>query len=446
MRKVFYAMSFYFSRVFYIIGSIIVGIFILSFFEPVLMQVALLACGCVAVITLVDAGFVFSRKHPIQAERICTDRFSNGDENTVTLRIINRLSYRVTLIIIDEIPKQFGDKKAEMKIVVGEHETVILPYQLRPVERGEYLFDRINVLLHTPLNMVTRQLKIGDEKKVSVYPSYVQMRRFHLKAVAGQLRETGERALRKIGSSLEFEQIKDYVTGDDSRTINWKATARRNSIMVNSFMDERSQQVICLVDKGRTMKMPFKGMTLLDHAINATLVLSNIVLLKQDKAGMISFGKKVDQFVTPDKKSTQLSFLMEALYRQKTDFLDSDFGALYASVRYRVKQRSLLILFTNFESMYGMERQLPFLKKLATHHAVLVIFFENTELTDLQHMAADSVEKVYLKAIANKFALEKRLIVKELQKNGIMAMLTSPEKLSANTINRYLDIKARQLF
>ncbi|MDB5209619.1 MAG: cell division protein DivIC (FtsB), stabilizes FtsL against RasP cleavage, partial [Sediminibacterium sp.] len=344
------------------------------------------------------------------------------------------------------IPKQFGEENIEKAIVLAERETVSVSYQLRPVERGEYRFGRINLLLHTPLNMMTRHIIIGDEKTVTVYPSFIQMRRFHLKAIAGQLRETGGRALRKIGHSLEFEQIKDYVAGDDSRTINWKATARRNSIMVNNFMDERSQQVICLIDKGRNMKMPFKGMSLLDHAINATLVLSNIVLVKQDKAGMISFGKKVDQFIPPDKKSAQLSILMEALYRQKTDFMDTDFGALYASIRYRIKQRSLLILFTNFESMYGMERQLPFLKKIASHHAVLVVFFENTELSELQQLSADSVEKIYLKVIANKFALEKRLIVKELQKNGIMALLTSPEKLSANTINKYLDIKARQLF
>src|SRR5256885_1985761 len=85
---------------------------------------------------------------------------------------------------------------------------------------------------------------------------------------------------------IQFEQIKEYVQGDDYRRLNWKATARKNSLMVNNYMDERSQQVVCLIDKGRSMKMPFEGMTLLDYAINATLVLSNIVLLKQDKSGL----------------------------------------------------------------------------------------------------------------------------------------------------------------
>jgi uncharacterized protein (DUF58 family) len=193
------------------------------------------------------------------------------------------------------------------------------------------------------------------------------------------------------------------------------------------------------------MKMPFEGMTLLDYAINTTLVLSNIVLLKQDKAGLLTFSKQIDQYVPADKRSTQLSLLLETLYRQQTTFTDSDFEALYTTIRYRIKQRSLLILFTNFESMYGLERQLPFLKQLSAHHALLVIFFENTELHELQQQHAVTLEQVYNKAIANKFALEKRQMVKELQKHGIMAMLTAPQKLTANTINRYLEIKARQV-
>jgi len=210
-------------------------------------------------------------------------------------------------------------------------------------------------------------------------------------------------------------------------------------------MDERSQQVICLIDKGRSMKMPFEGMTLLDYAINATLVLSNIVLMKQDKSGLLTFGKKIDQFIQPDKKPAQINLILQTLYMQQTDFMDSDFEALYVYMRYHLNQRSLLILFTNFESLYSMERQLPYLKQLATHHPLLVIFFENTELNALQQQKAHKLEEVYYQTIANKFAFEKRQIIKELQKHGIMSLLTAPQKLTANTINKYLELKERQV-
>ena len=273
----------------------------------------------------------------------------------------------------------------------------------------------------------------------------MQMRRYQLLSVTSQLEEKGSRQLRKIGSSVEFEQIKEYVPGDDYRTINWQATARRGSVMINTFMDERSQQVICLIDKGRNMKMPFAGMTLLDYAINASLVLSNIVLLKGDKAGLLTYGKTIDQFVAPDKRSSHISVLLETLYRQQTHFLDSNTEALYTTIRQKIRQRSLLVLFTNFESMYGLERQLPYLKKIASYHALLVVFFENTELTDMQKQPAATLEEVYAKAIANKFSFDKRQMVKELQNAGIMALLTAPQKLTANVINKYIEVKGRQM-
>ena len=396
-------------------------------------------------LVIIDTIISFAGRQSITVTRQCSERFSNGDENKVALHIANHRTYKIKLTVIDELPIQFQERNWERELTIDGNTTIIIEYNLRPLERGEYEFGIINLLVYSPLGMIVRQIKAGEPKTIAVYPSFMQMRRYQLLAVANQLQQGGSRPLRKIGQSLEFEQIRDYVAGDDYRNINWQATARKSSMMMNTFMDERSQQIVCLIDKGRTMKMPFEGMTLLDYAINATLVLSNIVLLKQDKAGLLTFSKRIDQYVPADKKSTQISLLLETLYRQQAAFTDSDFEALYTTVRYRIKQRSLLILFTNFESMYGLERQLPFLKQLSAYHALLVIFFENTELYELQQKPAVTLEQVYNKAIANKFALEKKQMVKELQKHGIMALLTAPQKLTANTINRYLEIKARQV-
>jgi uncharacterized protein (DUF58 family) len=444
LKRFFYWLRFYFTRLFYISGAVIIGLFILAFFIPVLQQVAEIMLLCLSIAVVLDFITVFSGNKPITASRICADRFSNGDENKVSIRLINRRPYNVRLEMIDELPVQFQQRNWKQKIALKGKETTTFHYSLKPLERGEYFFGIINVFLRGPLNLVIRHIVAGEEKTVAVYPSYLQMKKYHLMAVTNQLQAPGTRKLRKLGNSFEFEQIKEYVQGDDYRRLNWKATARRNSLMVNNYMDERSQQVICLVDKGRNMKMPFEGMTLLDYAINATLVLSNIVLMKQDKTGLLTFGKKIDQFVFPEKNAAQINLVLETLYRQQTDFADSDFEALYVYLRYHLNQRSLLILFTNFESLYSMKRQLPYLKQLSTRHPLLVVFFENTELVSLQQKKADNVEEVYYKTIANKFAFEKRQIVKELQKHGIMSLLTAPQKLTANTINKYLELKERQ--
>jgi uncharacterized protein (DUF58 family) len=184
-------------------------------------------------------------------------------------------------------------------------------------------------------------------------------------------------------------------------------------------------------------------MTLLDYAINATLVLSNVALVRQDKAGLISFEKNIDTFLPADKKPTQMNLVLETLYRQQTEYLEPDFEKLFSVIRNRITNRSLLVLFTNFESLEGLQREMPALKKMARYHLLLVIFFENSELKSLIESNAKTIEDIYIKTIAEKFAFEKRQMVKELHKNGIPSILTTPENLTVNTINKYLELKTR---
>jgi uncharacterized protein (DUF58 family) len=247
---------------------------------------------------------------------------------------------------------------------------------------------------------------------------------------------------------MEFEQVRPYATGDDVRTINWKATSRRSdaqgtALMINAYQDERSQPVYCLIDKGRVMQSPFEGLTLLDYAINASLVLSNIALIKQDRAGILTFSDHVGQLLPADRRTGHMLRILELLYRQKTRFLETDYESLYASVRTHIRQRSLLLLFTNFETVSAMHRQLPYLRRLAKDHLLLVIFFENTELRSLLDQPATDTEQIYLKTIGEKFMFEKKQIVKELAQYGIQTILTAPQNLTANTVNKYLELKAR---
>ena len=138
-----------------------------------------------------------------------------------------------------------------------------------------------------------------------------------------------------------------------------------------------------------------------------------------------------------------MNLVLETLYKQKTDFLEPDFEKLFSVIRNRVTNRSLLVLFTNFESLESLQREMPALKKIARYHLLLVIFFENTELKSLVERRANSLEGIYIKTIAEKFAYEKRQMVKELHKNGIPSILTVPESLTVNTINKYLELKTR---
>ena len=153
--------------------------------------------------------------------------------------------------------------------------------------------------------------------------------------------------------------------------------------------------------------------------------------------------KKVENRVVAEKRQSQMQQIMENLYNIKTDFFESDFSRLYVDVKKHINQRSLIILYTNFETLDGLHRQLPYLKGIAKNHLLVVVFFNNTELNELIHKKADNVQEIYDKVIAEKFAFEKRLIVNELRKYGIYSVLTQPENLTLDTINKYLEIKAR---
>lgn len=445
MEKVYirYIQSLFFTTRFYLILVGVIVLFILSYLFSWMYLFATVAFFVFIVFVVLDYIILYSGGG-VRVTRQLPERFSNGDQNKVSLLVRNRFPFRVSLRIIDELPEQFQRRNFSLYVLLKGHEKETLVYMVRPVARGEYVFHDINAFIKSPLSLAVRRIMEPAEKIVKVYPSYFSLRQFELVAYSNSFSEAGSRKIRKIGHSLEFEQIREYVTGDDIRSINWKATGRKGGqLMVNSFTDERSQQVYCIIDKGRIMKMPFEGMTLLDHAINATLILSRVALIKQDKAGIVTFAEQIGHFLPADRKATQMANILEALYNQETKFLESDYEKLYAHVRSRITQRSLIVLFTNFESLSGLERQLPYLRAIARNHLVLVIFFENTGLSQLIEMPVDSLERLYIKTIAEKFAFEKRAIVKELQQHGIFTILTPPQNLTVNTVNKYLELKAR---
>ena len=423
----------------------IIFLFVLSYNFSWLFIVAQITLILFGVLVLLDYFILFFKDNAVTAQRIMRDRFSNGDDNKVQLVIRSRYPFRANIKVIDEIPVQFQKRDFLIESKIDGNSEQTQEYVLRPKERGEYVFHDIRIFVKSPLGLIIHRFTIECEETVRVLPSYLALRKFELIAYASNLAEAGSKKIRKIGHSLEFEQIKEYVTGDDIRSLNWNATARKGGqLMVNSYTDERSQQVYCIIDKGRVMKMPFEGMTLLDYAINATLILSRVALVKQDKAGLITFAENVGNVLPADRKAAQMGLILETLYNQQTKFQESSFEKLYALVRTRITQRSLFVLFTNFESMTGLERQLPYIRSIAKNHLLLVVFFENTELRQLTEEKVKDVETLYTKTIAEKFAYEKRLIVKELQQHGIFTILTAPENLTVNTVNKYLELKARQ--
>ncbi len=436
---------FYIQPRFFYAGIGIVTLFVLSYFIPILFNIAQLFIVILALLFVVDFLIIFIGKNKIEATRLLPDKFSNGDENSIQLNIHNNYPILIYLEIIDEIPEQFQVRDFKLTETISSRKSKSIQYLLRPTKRGEYHFGNLNVYASSIINLVAKRFTFNHGAMVPTYPSFKQLKKFELLNINQNSLDYGLKKVRRLGHTMEFEQIKEYVLGDDLRTINWKATAKKNQLMVNQFQDEKSQPIYSIIDKGRIMKMPFNGLSLLDYAINASLVISSIALKKHDKAGLFSFSKKVENMVVADRRNSQMRLVLEALYNVKTDFFESDFSRLYTSIKSNINHRSLLLLYTNFETLDGLERQLPYLKAIAKSHLLVVIFFKNTELDSIINEKAQTIQHVYDKVIAEKFAFEKRLIVNELRKYGIYSILTTPENLTVDTINKYLEIKARGL-
>lgn len=437
--------SLYLSERFYISIINIIVLALLGHFVPLLFPIAKISLLLFFALVAVDSLMLYRSKRGISGKRICPEKLSNGDENTIGIHIENNYPFTINIKAIDEVPHQFQMRDFETFISLKSAHSKTINYKLRPVERGEYQFGYINLFASTTLGLVQRRYQEGEKSLLPVYPSFMQMRQYEILAISNRLSEVGVKKVRRIGHQMEFDQIREYVRGDDYRTINWKATARKSQLMVNQYQDEKSQPVYSIIDMGRSMKMPFNGLSLLDYAINASLVISNTASLKQDKTGLITFNKEIESIVPANSQRTHILKIMEVLYNQKTSYSEPNFELLHATIRRRIPQRSLLILFTNFESLGSMKRQLPYLTALSRHHLLLVVFFSNSEIKELTKRPAKTQEEIYIKTIGEKFMYDKKQIVKELEKYGIHSLMSEPQNVTINALNKYLELKARGL-
>ncbi len=406
--------------------------------------------GVVSVVTFLfaliwDTIRLFGKGRTVVGKRVLAQKLSNGDANPIEIVLESRYPFAAAIEIIDELPVQFQVRDFLLEDVIPPRAKKTLTYSLTPRKRGEYVFGALQVFVQSPLGLLKRRFSLDGQVSCKVYPSFIHMKKYAIMTLNQIHQAEGIKRIRRLGHSMEFEHIKEYVIGDDIRSMNWKATAKKASLMVNVFREPKSQPIYMVIDTGRTMKMPFNGLTLLDYSINSALAFANVGLKSKDKVGLLCFSKTLHQSLAANGRKDQLGKLSDILYRVETEFPDSDFGQLYAKVNRNLTSRCLLMLFTNFEHVAAMKRQLPYLSGLNRKHLLVVVVFENTVLTSLANSKVTSLQEVYQKTVAQKLSLEKKQMVLEMERRGISCILSSPEQLTINVINRYLYIKARNM-
>ncbi|GAB5558037.1 MAG: DUF58 domain-containing protein [Schleiferiaceae bacterium] len=430
---------------FMILGLALVTLFVVSFVWEFLFFLSLwVFLGALGLLAF-EIFSLYGYPHFVKIVRKTAERWDLGDENSVTYEFYHSFSKNTEVEFSDDIPYQLQLRKEEITCTLVKDEKVIIVNAFTPTLRGEYRFGNARVFMHGPLGLFKRRFMSEIPETIAVYPSVLQMRKFELAAQAMNHQSLGIKKMRRIGHSYEFEQIRNYQSGDEFRSINWKATGRAGKLQVNQYQDERSQPIYTLIDKSRNMRLPFNGLTLLDYAINTGLVLANLNLVKGDKAGLITFAQKVETTLVADKKSTQLKRILEALYKEEERLEEANYEGLYTYLNRRLTQRSILFLFTNIETEFALDRVLPLWRSINKRHVLIVIFFQNTELTQYGKSTVEETSDVFLHHSANQLVAEKEYLINQVQAAGIMTLHTKPEDLIVNTVNKYLELKARGL-
>ena len=434
-------MSLFLSRRFFVVAILLIALFVLGYTIPavyVLARVLLWVWVGLCVLEAILLYAVPSRR--MQAERHCAERFSNGDPNEVLIDVTSPYAFPVRVQVADEAPVDFQLRDFVMQRMLSARQSVTLRYTLTPHHRGAYRFDHIRLFFSTPLGMVERRYTRGTPVAVKVYPSFAHLSLYSLMCTH-RLDEYGIKRVRQVGSDTDFEQIKDYVAGDEFRSINWKASARVHSLKVNVYQQDRSMPVYCIVDKGRMMQQSACGLTFFEHSVNAALALAYVAIRKDDQAGLVTLGAEVDAFVPARRHETQMPLLMEALYRQETTFPECDYSSLSTFFTQRVTKRSLAILFANFSTLNALDRELPHLLHIAHRHQLLVVMFRDREMEAFVARQPVNTEEYYQQISVEKYNRERLLIIRRLRQNNILTLYTLPEQLSVGIINSYLEYR-----
>lgn len=418
----------------------------MTFFVPALYSIIAGVTALLLMFTLIDLiTLIFIRKK-VTCKRKLEPKLSLGDLQQIKYLLVNESGYRLKCDLVDELPYQLQHRAILGNSILKKYESSEFDFNIFPTERGEYHFGKLYMMLSTShLGLIKFRKLAENETTLQVYPSILQMKKHAIQIFSKTASSYGIRKVRMVGENDEFEHLRNYVSGDNIKSINWKATSRKNEIIVNQYEDSKSQSIYCLIDKGRAMQMPFEGLSLLDYSINASLVISNIILQKYDKAGLITFSNAISSMVQADNKQIQLQTINEHLYKQTTDFKESNFELLYYTLRQKMNRRGILFLFTNFEQLHEVEDNEYYIKAIAKKHILVIISFINTEILAATKKDCNLKSEVYEKTIAKSLYNEKYKIMSLMQSYGAQVIITTPDKLNINVINKYLEIKAKRM-
>lgn len=397
-----------------------------------------LACAALLIIDY----FISPEESSIEVERLGDEKLSIYEKETISFSIYNKNNYEIYIEIKDEMPEfYFEASKKVMKGKVPPHEKRIFQYVVEPKKRGAFTFKNVYIKYEGKLKLCMKMFKLNLERDYKVYPNIKNLRKYRLTITNNRNLKEGQRNLKMLGKGTSFESLREYVPGDEYRKINWKATARGQRPIVNQYEPEKNQHVYIFVDSGRPMSYTVRGNRKLDFAINTSLVLSDVVNQNGDKSALLLFNTEVNNMIMPGKGSGHRNKILEALYHIESTNQTSNYDEAFYYFKKNERHRSIIFLFTDFETVEEAENMLKVLPIISKNNLVVIILIKNESIENIASSRINNTEDLFNKGVALELIDERKKIISLLNRKGVLCIECEAEKLEYTAVNKYIQVK-----
>jgi uncharacterized protein (DUF58 family) len=399
----------------------------------------LLADLALLVLLLLDAALAGSPRS-LQLARSGDTTTRLGDEAVVTLTVRNTGRRAVRGVLRDAWAPTAGVQITRHRISIGPDRVAHVSAVLRPVRRGERRPDLVTVRSHGPLRLAGRQASHAVPWFVRVLPGFPS--RKHLPSRLARLRELdGRTALMIRGQGTEFDSLREYVAGDDVRSIDWRATARSSDVMVRTWRPERDRRVLLVLDTSRTSAARVAAGTRLDCSIDAAFLLGALASKAGDRVDVLAFDRGVRADVRGSTATELLPRMSDSLSAIEPQLIEVDAHGLVSAVNARVRQHALVVILTALDPAALRDGLLPFLPALAVRHNVILASVRDDRLAELVADRSDA-PAVYTAASAERAVTMRDQMTETLQHSGVEVVDAAPDELAPRLADRYLALKA----
>lgn len=386
--------------------------------------------------------YISPNQSELEIVREGNENLSIYEKEPISFMVHNKSILPLKVELSDEFPDFHFDIATQViSSLVLPNERKKLEYLVVPTKRGNYNFKKLSVRFEGKLGLCKKAYKVDLSRQYKVYPNLKNLRKYRLSICNNRFLKQGQKNLKLLGKGTAFESLREYVRGDEYRKINWKATSRYSKPIVNQYEPEKNQHVYMMIDTGRVMNQTVRGFRKLDLVVNTSLILSDMINQNGDESGLLLFNTSVTDFIMPGKGLGHRSKIMDTLYDIDYSSEASNYEEALFQIKKKERHRSIIFLFTDFETEDEAKDLLKWLPIIRRNHLVMVILVKNEKIENMADLPVKNEENMFAKGVALDMLLERQHLINMLNKRGIFCKEFEAEKLETNVINRYIHVK-----